>query len=270
MGFMGLAIVGILLVVLAIAALIMIICFVLAVVLGIKGHKTAAIVLTSIASVILVGFIVLGIIIFMPKKIEVETPDGNIFPIIETDAYAFSEAIHNTDIVTVEKLLDKYPELVYYKGINGQSPADEASVTLDINLVQTILDHGGRFDGEFEHSDSIYDYSLEYFFSELIGTPSSDAINDMAEFMLNNGAAVEFDDNTHPNALFRAVWYICADGSIQDTDIDLLRLLIDHGASITESNSYYTPSEFLQMAAGQYNISDKDSGLTKAKNLLTQ
>ena len=87
---------------------------------------------------------------------------------------------------------------------------------------------------------------------------------------LNNGAAVEFDDNTHPNALFRAVWYICADGSIQDTDIDLLRLLIDHGASITESNSSYTPSEFLQMAAGQYNISDKDSGLTKAKNLLTQ
>ena len=270
MGFMGLAVVGILLVALAVAAFMMILFFILAVILGVKGHKIAAVVFTSIGTVILAGLVTVGILVFMPKNITIQKPDGSEFKIIETEAYAFSNAITNKDIEAVQSLLGKYPDLVYYKGINGQCAADEASTTLDIGLTRIILDHGGQFDGEFEHRDSIYNYSLEYFFSTVMGVRSSKEINDMVKFMLDNGAQVNFEDKSHPNALFRAVWYIVADGSVDDTDIELLQMLIDHGASISEKSTDYYPKEFLEMVAEQYGISDGDQGYEKAKQVLTR
>ncbi len=273
MAFMGMFIIAIVLIALFTAFCIMVTSFILAIVFKTKQRKVPFIIFTSIGSVLLAGFIVLGVIIFGPKSVSIESPTGQITKIPQKEAYAFSEAISNEDIQGAAALMDKYPELVYYTGSNGQSPLDEASNTLNIELAECIIDHGAVYDDEFMHRKSVYDYSLEYFFAKHTTNNYIDpgmSLNNMVSFMLENGAGVDFNSTYHPNALFSSVWYICSDEVIQERDLELLQLLIDHGANISKENtSGECPADFLEMAAQQNNVSLDSENYIKAEKLLS-
>ena len=270
MAFMGMFIIGIVLFIIAVFLIAMVICFIAAIVLRIKGHKTASIISLSVGGVILTGFIILGVIILGPKTVNIETPSGEIYSLKDTETNAFEDAINSKDLNTVNKMLDEYPYLIYYRGISNQALIDVASKTLDIDLTQTLISHGARFDGEFEHNKSIFDYSLDCFFSDITGMESNRDVNRMAEFMIDNGAEISFENKNQPNALFKAIWYICDDGSVQEIDIELLEMLIDHGADVTDKDSSsYSLAETFDMAAFQNGIYENDIGYQKAMKLLT-
>ncbi len=273
MAFMGMFIIFVILVLLFIAFNTMIVSFILAIVSTNKKKTVSSVIFWSIGSLLLTGFIILGVLIFGPKSVEIETPTGQFAKVPKKEANAYIEAISQEDIQTTKAKMDRYPELIYYTGFNGQSPLDKASNTLNIELAECVINHGAVYDDKFMHRESIYNYSLEYFFA----TQTTDdlvypgmKINSMVSFMLENGAGVNFDNTNQPNALFSSVWYICRDGVIQDMDLTLLQMLIDHGANISEQNTIGEyPTDFLKMAAEQNSVPLDSENYIKAEKLLS-
>jgi len=272
MAFMGMVIIAIVLLLLLIAFTVMVTLFVLAIVFKIRKKTVPSIICTTVGTLILAAFIYLGVVIFGPKSVKIVTPTGEITKISRDEAHAFTEAISQEDFQTVITLMDKYPDLIYYSGFKEQPPLDKASNTLNIEIVQFLLDHGAKYDDKFTHKDSIYHYSLESFLTSQSTEDFVDhsvEINNMVRFMLENGASVDFDNTFNANALFIAVWHICYDGEIQSTDLDLLQMLIDYGADIKKENSNGEhAADYLKKAAEQHFVDPDNEYYKTAEQML--
>lgn len=245
MAFIGLLMANIILLILfiiCIGILIFILIFlILGIVFAIKKRKKLAIVFFSIdgAILIIIACIIAAIyfIIVSPKDKTFETPDG-YEKVSAKIVSELEESIENGDTKNVDVILDEYPKLIYYADVNHTGILHKAILSGNVDVAECIIEHGAEFDDEFFLDHLIFDYSFEYYFSSLENSKNSDNIYKVVQFMLENGAEVEYEgNNTTPNVLFQAIWWVCYDCEISDDDIALLNLFIDYGASVTETNS---------------------------------
>lgn len=206
-------------------------------ILGIVKHKkdkVASIVLISFALVTLLGLSVGGYLLLGPKKIKVETPDGSA-KIWNTTIEDYLNDVANDNFNEVEEMLDEEPALVYAYDDDGEDILQNAALNGNIEMLELGIEYGAKFDSEIIFDESEYDCSIQAFLDE-IGRRAKrynltdDDVYDIIEFMLENDAAVEFDDEDSPNALFLADGWICYDKIISDEDIELVELLHSYGA----------------------------------------
>lgn len=243
MAFMGIAL--IILIVLACiligAVLLMLTLFIVGLILRKKHKKVSRACLTA-SGVILAIFAALALYIFFPRPIEVNTPNGTEIVYSNTES-SYAKAVREGDIDKVSKMLDRRPFLiydyhsVYYSGyyIDGLM---YAVVDGNRELAECIVSHGLTFDnGVTLEGTEYYDYALDFFFDRIPFLEKEIDVSDWLEFMIDNGAAVEYSDGS--NALFEAVDYICYDGVITDEDVEIVSLLIEKGADISDSPEYY-------------------------------
>lgn len=240
MAFMAMVIVAIVGGIFLIFLFLMLLFIILGIVKSKKKKKSAKVffTLSGIIFALLAGFL---LFLFGPRIREIDTPDKTV-KVGEWITNDLAESIENEDIEQVEEMLIKRPELLYYVDINGQGILDKAALTGNVELVQCILNYGGKFDDPLIHEKNVYKYSLELYFHRLLvgeegQKASEEGIAPMIECMLENGAVATFDgDNNTPNALWVALWWITQDNEISQDDIRVVELLIDYGASCTEKD----------------------------------
>ena len=184
----------------------------------------------------------------------VATPTGE-FELEEGALYAFYSAMYKKDAQAMSSALDQYPYLVYYIK-DGGSPLLDVVANEDVpEMTQTMLDHGAKFDDAFTHQSYYTTYTLEGYLSyhadKTVKISSSRDVNGSVKLMLDNGAAVEFghtDENVsydpnsiarkpgQVNALFDVAVWICRDETLDEKDVELMKMLLDAGADKTEKN----------------------------------
>ncbi|MBQ7065441.1 MAG: hypothetical protein IJN92_01335 [Lachnospiraceae bacterium] len=240
-----------------------------------KKKKKSAKVFFILSGTIFAAMTVFFLFLFGPRIRTIVTPDKTV-KVGQWVTDDLMESIENEDIVQVDKMLSKRPELIYYVDINGEGILDEAALTGNVELVQCILKHGAKFDDELVHEGSVYKYSLEYYFHNLLIDNMNDELNtkeiaSMVECMMENGASATFvGDNNEPNALWVALWWITQDDEISDDDMKVMKLLIEYGASCTEEN--YQGDTVLNLLDNEIlskEVMENDpQGFTKLRNLL--
>lgn len=247
MGFLGIAL--IILVVLAcilIGAIGLMIAFLIAGLILKKRNKKVSAVLLTLSGIIFALLVALALYIFLPRQIEIQTPDGTQTVYSNVD-HSYINAIRDGNVEKVNKLLNKYPFLIYedkylyYSGSNYTDGLLYATVNGNKELAECLISHGATYDNGITLENVGYDYTFEYYFgclqnNSITDTEQPDNIDEWIQFMIDNGAAVEFTDDTDtPNALFCAVEYICDDGVISDEDVRVIDILIANGAKITDT-----------------------------------
>ncbi len=221
-----------------------------------KKHKKASNVLLTLSGIILALFAALAIFIFLPRRVEIQTPDGVQTVYSNVDS-SFARAVRNDDIEQANKLLDKYPALLYEDeylyDMGGQIDGLlYATVHGNRELADCLINHGASYDNGITLENVAYEYTFDYYFDNLrVNSNSEDYIaeniDEWVKLLIDHGAVVEFsDDSTTPNALFCAVEYICYDGVISDEDVRIVEILIDSGAVITDIYEFNNHTLFEQ------------------------
>lgn len=213
---------------------------ILAIVFTACHKKTPGIVFFCLAGTGLYMMASMAIYPFLPQKVDVKTPSG-VVEVWDSDYKKLRDYVIDGNIEKVDKMLNKHPELIYYNRSTCGGILHRAEVCGSIPMVQCILDHGAKFDDAIVYENVTFDYSLQSYFDDMRtlcdegDDTGSDEILNMVEFMLENGAEVNFyDKDNKPNALFTAVDLVGSDGVISDGDIELIKLLKSHGASCTK------------------------------------
>ena len=217
---------------------------------------TALMVLSLMA--FLAGKVVTGIKDFFAEPVEtVSTPDGEV-EIEEGVEGEFYDALFKNDPAGLDALLTDHPYMIYYKNGGIGSMIDRTAKECSVELVQTALDHGAKFDDPFMLEDNTCKYSMESFFRYVSDrtvkiSPNRD-VNGIIGGMIENGAAVEFEypeeerilggendvikvRDHSPNALFYAAEWVCRDKVFDEKDAELIKMLVDAGASTDEKDT---------------------------------
>lgn len=110
--------------------------------------------------------------------------------------------------------------------------------------------------------DNEYKYSLECYFDTYFRRSGLENLKhteyECVKFMIDNNAKVEYDSNDF-SVLFYAVESICYDGSISDEDVQMIKLLTESGADITDTNAGgETPYDVFMEEADIHKISQED------------
>lgn len=101
-----------------------------------KTHETIAIILFILSGFNLFGFIAWKIYEYNFKE-TIVTSDGEV-KIKQSKCLKYEEYVESANIKKINGLLDKYPEMIYYK-IHDENKATEI-----INIVKFALEHGAE------------------------------------------------------------------------------------------------------------------------------
>lgn len=222
------------------------------------------------------------------KPETVATPNGEE-ELADGALEEFYSTMYKKDAEAMSSVLDKYPYLIYYIKDGGTPLLDDVSCENDTAIIQAMLDHGAKFDDEFTHRNYYTKYSLkkylEYHADKTVTVRNLGNANDVVSLMLNNGAAVEFendndfaesyDENSiarkpgQPNALFDAAVLICRDETLDENDAALMKMLIDAGADKTEENyEGKTALENFEETVQWYELDSADEYYTQIADML--
>lgn len=167
-------------------------------------------------------------------KTEVQTPNG-IGYVTAKSVKALNKAIDSNNARKTESLIKKEPALVYYCNVYNSSPFINATVKGSLDCANVFVEYGARFDSEIYTSKLFHKYALEEYFQTSHIYDSTNA-PDIVEFMIKNGAVVNYENYDKPNAFFSAAWWCAYDGTVTDSEAEVFRILADRGASLTAEN----------------------------------
>lgn len=240
MAFIGLMMVGVVLVILGAMFLTTIVLLIIGVCIR-KKHKKASKVLFIIAGII--GGLLAAVLlyIFIPKPETIETRDGDaiIYPSWISE---YEECLEMSDYNGMRKLIEKHPEMVYYYDVNRVTLLDYGMYNMDVELMQIAIDNGAIFDDPLTYEHLIYENSFESFFERLDypdwekkvthkAGETTDKMIATVEFMLNHGARIEYEnahEYEHQNFYEDAKYWVMEDYDLSDKDKKLLALIEMH------------------------------------------
>ena len=263
MGFVGMFLIFVMiwLIVMGIMGFLMILFFIIGMIQKKRGKKSGKGFL--IASAVLCCILVTNVLIFvLPVRVEIDTPYGKDH-VWSNQRDSYFNALYDGDTKKVGKILDKNSKLIY--AVSNGNDFDGlhcAIIKNDIETAQCIIDHGGAFDSGYNFFDNEYKYSLECYFDTYFRRSGLEDLKhteyECVKFMIDNNAKVEYDSNDF-SVLFYAVESICYDGSISDEDVQMIKLLTESGADITDTNAGgETPYDVFMEEADIHKISQED------------
>lgn len=229
---------GVLAVILALTAAF----FISGVLLRKKGKKIGYVFLTlGVIFLLFLGYLAFSL--FAPDKENIETPTG-VVSIWDFNIDKLEKYIVEQDVESLDYLLSKHPELLYYMEKNDECVLTKALEIGDLETVKCMIDHGIRFDDKIinENDDknyiSIYFYNLMNNYTYGGGDTASTEVLEMTKLMIENGASVNFDNNKYEkNALYSVLPWIVSDKKISEEDIILINVIISSGVSFSHKHS---------------------------------
>ncbi|MCR4645417.1 MAG: hypothetical protein K5695_08415 [Oscillospiraceae bacterium] len=242
MAFMGIVIAGLALFIIGGIFVVSLILLIIATVLLIKKHKTAAVILYIIGSIpAVLGAACVIWYVHSQRFPEFSDYSGGTVTLNMSDVDNMKQCIVRHDMSALDALLDKQPELIYYLDQNQTSLLEYGLSNCDIEIMQIAVDHGARFDDENAFGKLIYKCSLDDFFDfdywgfaytfETKPEPrfrdgeTTDEIIAAAQFAIDHGAAVTWQHYDTTETFADSVrWWIEEDGVISDKDKELLSI----------------------------------------------
>lgn len=237
MAFMGLMVVGIILILLGIMFVLAAVLFIIGAVLR-KKHRKASKVLFVLAGINAGLLAVILLFIFIPRPKTIQTRDGEakIYP---SWISKYEKYLDENDTEGMRKLIEKHPEMVYYYDVNRVTLLDYGMYNLDIELMQIAIDNGAIFDDPLTYDHLIFENSFESFFERLDYPEwerevthkkgeTTDEIIATVEFMLNNGASLIYEnayEYEYQNFYEEAKIWVMEDYDFSDKDKQLLALI---------------------------------------------
>ena len=235
MAFMGLMFAFVFFLIIGVLAFSMIVCFIIGLILKNKKRLLSKILLT-ISGVILAIFIVGTVAVLIPKPETIETPDGEV-TVMSNVTKKFNTALQDKDLETVDKLTDRYPELIYYLDINKLDPLQYFADKNNVDGVKLMIEKGARFDNGLTLKHRITEYAFnDYFHSG--ESPTHETRKEIIELMVENGAQVNYDDAVYSetkksSALFGVVYWAVYDGHIDEYELEAAQIVVDAGADLS-------------------------------------
>lgn len=223
MAFMGILFFWILQIIQIIKKL-MIMCsaiFLVAGLLLLKTHPIIAIVLFILSGLNLLGLTAWKIYKYNFKE-TIVTSDGEV-KIKQSKCLKYEEYVESANIEKINELLDKYPEMIYYKihDENRQTLLFYGLYHCDIDIMQCALSHGKQFN---DPALNINGNFLRHFFAYMNGNTTNEIIN-IVKFALEHGAEAVYEDW---DLYERAEKWVMNDGFVSRKDEELLSLIKEY------------------------------------------
>lgn len=237
MAFMGIMIMGIILMVI----LGIIIFTIVTLIIGLvnkKKHKILSrvmLILSGVGALCLTGIL---LFIFIPRPEVIETPNGEV-KVKQSIIEDYKSCLDNGDLVGLKELLDEEPALVYYSDANRVTMIDYGMYNTDIEMMQLAWDYGATFDNPITYEHLLFDNSAHSFFVRLDypdwekevlhekGVTTEDIIATV-EFMIDHGAELTYSEDTNGytgNFYDDALWWVMLDNVQSDLDKELLEVI---------------------------------------------
>lgn len=238
MAFMGLMIVGIVLMAFAGVVIFTIITLIIGLVTK-KKHKILSkvmFVLSGVGAAIIAGVLLL---ILIPKPEIIETPTGEV-KIKQSWIKDYKEYLSETNIEGLRKLLDKHPEMIYYHDINRVTLLDYGMYNTNVEIMELAVEYGAVFDDPLTFEHLIFENSFDAFLTDLGYQEREDLyekgvvteeILETVEFMIEHGASLEYEElhnKQYVNFYEEAYDWVLSDGVMDDLDYRLLELIEAH------------------------------------------
>ena len=240
MAFMGLMVVGIILIVLGVMFLLALVLFIIGACVR-KKHKKASKVLFIIAGIDAGLLAAVLLYIYIPKPETIETRDGEV-KIYPSWIAKYEKCLDEGDNDGMRKLIEKHPEMIYYYDVNRVTLLDYGMYNLDVELMQIAIDNGAIFDDPLTYDHLLFEYSFESFFEQLdypdwereVTHKAGETTDEMiatVEFMINHGASLEYEnayEYEYQNFYEEAEVWVMEDYDLSDKDKQLLALIEMH------------------------------------------
>lgn len=236
MAFMGLMIVGIVLLIF----LGIVIFTVATLIIGLvtkKKHKKLSKVLLILSGLGVLTIAAILLYIFIPRPETIETPNGEV-KIKKSLIEDYKVYLDNRDLEGLKELLDEQPALVYYGDANRVTLIDYGMYNTDVEMMQLAVEYGAVFDNPLTYEHLYFDNSAHSFFIRLDypdrektelhekGVTTEDILATV-EFMIEHGASLIYDEN--PGNFYEdAQSWVMIDGVMSDLDVELLELIEDN------------------------------------------
>lgn len=180
--------------------------------------------------------ILISLYFFKLNNRSIALPDGGTAWVTVSDADKMWELVEadNADIGELTKLLDKNPNLIYYRDANRQNLIDFGLANGNYAVVQLALECGLIFDDpeRYEHM-SYVENSMEEYLEKAIEREMTEDDVEIVKLMFSSGVSMECsarDDYVYSNLFGKAVWAILYnDKYVTDTELELLHIFIDNG-----------------------------------------
>lgn len=218
MGFLGFTLLILFFSILLKLMIIFAVIFLVAGLMLLKTHETIAIILFILSGFNLFGFIAWKIYEYNFKE-TIVTSDGEV-KIKQSKCLKYEEYVESANIKKINGLLDKYPEMIYYKihDENRQTLLFYGLYHCNIDIMQCALSHGRRFN---DPALNINGNFLRHFFAYMNGNTTDEIIN-IVKFALEHGAEVVYENW---NLYERAEKWVMNDGIVSRKDKELLELI---------------------------------------------
>ncbi|MCM1358015.1 MAG: hypothetical protein NC205_05420, partial [Prevotella sp.] len=128
----------------------------------------------------------------------------------------------------MDKLLEKYPHIIYYPAYGNYGLLDYSMFSLNTEMMQCAINHGAVFDDPFIHRGYSWDNSLNgfWYFSEekgyITAGVTTDEIINAVKFALEHGAKIV---NENKNFYEETLEWVRKDNVISPKDEELLNLI---------------------------------------------
>lgn len=220
MAFMGILFFWILPIIQIIKKL-MIMCSAIFLVVGLlllKTHPIITIILFIFSGLNLLGLTAWKIYKYNFKE-TIVTSDGEV-KIKQSKCLKYEEYVESANIEKINGLLDRYPEMIYYKihDKNRQTLLFYGLYHCDIDIMQCALSHGKQFNDPALNINSNF---LRHFFAYMNRNTTNEIINTV-KFALQHGAEVVYEDW---NFYEQASEWVKKDNVISPKDEELLELI---------------------------------------------
>lgn len=186
-----------------------------------KAHTIIAIILFVLSGFNLLVFT--GWKIYSLKgKTTVRTPKY-IIDVKSSVCKNFRKYCDENNYEEMDKLLEKYPHMIYYQVYAHYGLLDYSMFRLNTEMMQCAVNHGAVFDDPFIYSKSLCDFfhhaeNLKY----ITAGVTTDKMIDTVRFALEHGAKVT---NENWNFYEQTEKWVQKDGVISPEDEELLNLI---------------------------------------------
>lgn len=256
MAFIGMLIVGVILIVLFFTF----IAGIVSLIIGLKQkkrNKKVSKILFAVSGVCFGILLIVIVLAIIPKSVTVETKNGKAI-IKPSWIKEYDRCLDENDIAGLRNLVDKHPDMIYYYDQNRVMLLDYGLYNCNIDIMTIAIEHGAVFDEPLRYEHMVFYTSFDSFFSNLdypTWEKGSDELTKKGEttdemitaiaFAIENGAAVRWEVNNgeyeNDNLFDKAYNWVNLDETVSDKDMELLMLIADSDPELRKKyNAYFS------------------------------
>ena len=239
MGFSGMFIGAIFVIVVIVIYAIALVELIIGIVLLARKKKVPGTILLILSAIPAVVTVIIGVVLVIQHEFpQYENYDGRNVIVKMADVRTMMKCIRTEDTAGLDELLDKHPELIYYQNNNHETLLEYGLHDHNVEIMEIAYDHGARFDAEptfklmKKHNSLERFFNFDYWSFALAKAPEdpkivygevTDDMIEAARFAIDHGANTVWTADAGPSTFADSVEsWIKGDNVISEKDQEFL------------------------------------------------